>query len=57
MRVVKLEGPFGAEVTGLNPGQVTESEGEFLRELLSEHRVLVVQDMQLSPAEHLQLMS
>jgi taurine dioxygenase len=57
MRVLNRQIPFGAEVAELSPGNVTPAEGALLRELLSEHRVLVFRDLTLSPEQHMQLMS
>lgn len=52
-KATRLEGPFGVEVTGLDLSQVLD-EGvvKQLVDLLYEHRILVIRDQKLSPADY-----
>lgn len=53
LKATRLPGPFGVEVTGLDVSQVND-EGvvKQLVDLLYEHRILVIRDQKLSPADY-----
>jgi taurine dioxygenase len=57
MRVVRRHDPFAVEVDGLDPAQVSESDGEQLRRFLVEHRVVIFRAVSVTPEQHVLLMS
>ena len=55
VQVRRLAPALGAEVTGLELGRATAADGEWIREKLVEHMVLVFPDQHLTVDEHVAL--